>query len=177
MRLQLASHNTPASVGGEHCHAYKFVMLYAPMPGEVDVLPFAVEMWRDGGVVCVPKLEQAVCGMTPVRITSFEHDLVPVALEGIHGGQGLREPRAGLSVVDSHTLDAVLVPGLAFDTRGGRLGRGAGYYDRFLSRLNPRTRIIGVCHDWQVVERVPMDEHDVRMHALLTPSRWIDIPG
>ena len=65
--------------------------------------------------------------------------------------------------------DLILVPGMAFDRRGGRLGRGRGYYDRFLSIHRDILRV-GICFDEQLVSSVPSEDHDIRMHALITPS-------
>jgi 5-formyltetrahydrofolate cyclo-ligase len=74
--------------------------------------------------------------------------------------------------VDEPEIDAVIVPGLAFDRAGGRLGYGEGYYDRFLEKLmqakTPRAQFVGVAFDAQVVENVPMYAHDVPMDWLVT---------
>ncbi len=70
-------------------------------------------------------------------------------------------------------LTHVFVPGLLFSYRGGRLGRGGGFYDRFLSRsdaITKDTRLIGICHDNQIVETIPMEAHDQKVQALLTES-------
>lgn len=68
--------------------------------------------------------------------------------------------------------DIILVPGVAFDRKGGRLGRGAGYYDRFLSRHNDALQV-GVCFDGQLVPEVPCEPHDLRLDALITPSELL----
>ena len=70
-------------------------------------------------------------------------------------------------------FDLVLVPGLAFDLDGGRLGRGAGFYDRFLASLPPKTRLIGVALDEQIVAKTPRDAFDLPVDALATPSRLV----
>jgi len=88
---------------------------------------------------------------------------------------GVPEPAAG-EVVSPEALSAILVPGLAFDLRGGRLGRGGGFYDRYLDRLEPRGEaasrptLIGVCFGVQLVERVPLEAHDHRVDRLVTES-------
>ncbi|MBQ9874088.1 MAG: 5-formyltetrahydrofolate cyclo-ligase [Thermoguttaceae bacterium] len=69
------------------------------------------------------------------------------------------------------TLDALIVPGLAFDRSGRRLGRGAGYYDRYIPLLRPSAIIVGYCLDEQLVERVPTDRYDARVDFVATPSR------
>ncbi len=67
-------------------------------------------------------------------------------------------------------LDLVMVPGVAFDRKGGRLGNGAGYYDRLLQQLRPGTATIAVCYESQLFEQVVMEAHDVYMDAVLTET-------
>lgn len=76
----------------------------------------------------------------------------------------------------AHTgpIDVVLTPGLGFDREGGRLGYGAGYYDRFFARY-PRSRRIALCFREQLLDRLPTETHDVPMHALCTPDGWLEI--
>ena len=78
---------------------------------------------------------------------------------------GFAQPTADAPVIDDREVAVVLVPGLLFDRSGGRLGRGAGYYDRFLARLGPGVALVGVTGGL-VVERLPTDEHDVAMTHL-----------
>ncbi len=65
-------------------------------------------------------------------------------------------------------LDLIMVPGVAFDLQGGRLGNGAGYYDRLLQKVRPDTLLTAVCYESQIVDKVMMEKHDVYMHCLLT---------
>ena len=82
---------------------------------------------------------------------------------------GLQEPVERQRVpVDS--IDVVLVPGIGFDPKGGRLGRGGGYYDRFLSDSRPPV-VIGVAFDEQVVTQVPREPHDQMMSVVVTPTK------
>jgi 5-formyltetrahydrofolate cyclo-ligase len=85
---------------------------------------------------------------------------------------GMLEPVASLPVVDPATVDVVLVPGVAFDRRGGRLGFGGGYYDRFLP-TTPALRV-GIAFDQCLAEELPCDEHDQRMDWVATPTEIID---
>jgi 5-formyltetrahydrofolate cyclo-ligase len=84
---------------------------------------------------------------------------------------GMLEPAPDLPVVDPATLDIVLVPGVAFDRRGGRLGFGGGYYDRFLT-TTPALRV-GVTHDDCLAESLPCGAHDQRMDWIVTPTQNI----
>ena len=86
----------------------------------------------------------------------------------IERSYGLREPRNPQSVpVD--TIDVMLVPGLGFDQNGGRLGRGGGYYDRYLES-NRSPIVIGVAFDCQMIDSIYKEEHDQLMTAVVTPS-------
>jgi 5-formyltetrahydrofolate cyclo-ligase len=81
---------------------------------------------------------------------------------------GIPEPVGG-EPVDPHTIDLIIVPGLAFDPTGHRLGYGAGFYDRFLPKTGACA--IGIGFDCQVVDAVPHDEHDVALHGVITDLR------
>ncbi|MBQ2788965.1 MAG: 5-formyltetrahydrofolate cyclo-ligase [Thermoguttaceae bacterium] len=90
------------------------------------------------------------------------------------GAFGIWEPRSDPSrLLPADAFDLVFVPGLAFDLDGGRLGRGAGFYDRFLATLPPKTRLVGVALDEQIVEKTPRDRFDLPVDALATPSRLV----
>ena len=80
------------------------------------------------------------------------------------GAFGIREP-VGTTMEPSP--DLVLVPGLAFDTTGGRLGRGKGFYDRWLA-ANPTVRSVGICFKCQIVESLPFESHDARVSAIVS---------
>lgn len=82
---------------------------------------------------------------------------------------GVRAPDG--ATVATEAVDLVVVPGLAFDPMGHRLGRGGGYYDRFLPRLRRQAVTVGVCFDEQVVDLVPTDPHDWRLQYVVTPTR------
>ncbi len=88
--------------------------------------------------------------------------------ELVPGAFGVMEPRDSAIAADGSPFDLILVPGMAFDRSGGRLGRGKGYYDRYLAAASGFKA--GVCFDDQVVGEIPREAHDVPMDALVTPS-------
>jgi len=99
--------------------------------------------------------------------------------ELIRGRHGILEPDVRRAALRVDPLAIVLVPGVAFDRHGGRLGRGAGYYDRALSdirRVSVSTTFIGVGFPRQIIDEVPMTSHDVRMDGILTEEAlvWVD---
>lgn len=87
------------------------------------------------------------------------------------GAYGIREPGAGLPVFPPERIQLILTPGMAFDRRGGRLGRGKGYYDRFLAQAGGMT--VGVCFGARLLDLVPMEPHDHRMDAVVTELETI----
>ena len=86
------------------------------------------------------------------------------------GTFGVREPSRGVAETAWEPGDLVLVPGVAFDRHGGRLGRGAGFYDRALPRGADAPCVVGVCFDRQLIDAVPMAPHDRRVDAVVTES-------
>jgi 5-formyltetrahydrofolate cyclo-ligase len=71
-------------------------------------------------------------------------------------------------------IDVIIVPAVAFDKEGNRLGRGGGYYDRFLKKQSHAT-FIGVGYDFQLVDEVPVRKHDQKMHRIILPSQTIQV--
>ena len=130
------------------------VCAFCALFGEPDLLT----PWPEKKAVALPRVEG---GELSMRCTSSANELS-------RGRFGILEPSAA-ALESPGGWDLILVPGLAFDRNGGRLGRGRGYYDRFLSRHHEAFRV-GVCFDEQIVDAVPCEAHDLRMHALLTPS-------
>lgn len=137
------------------------VLSYLTLQGptaEPDLDP----LWdlADRPVLCAPDADWHARSMTPIAITT--------AAASTAGPHGVRTPTG--DPIDPNTLDLVLVPGLAFDLAGRRLGRGGGFYDRFLAELPAATTLVGVCFEAQLVDRVPTDPHDARVRMLITES-------
>lgn len=147
------------------------VMIYLPIPGEVDVTSIALRCFQQGKTVCVPRMDWKQRRMTAVEIRGFNDAFEQRRF-------GVREPVSGRPV-PIEEINLVLAPGLAFDTAGRRLGRGGGFYDRFLSmplerRLTRTT--CGVCFDIQIVDTVPTDEHDQKVDVVATDRRLVCAP-
>lgn len=139
----------------------RVIMLYASKGKEVRTDELISELLRVGKRVVLPKTEMREKGITPVEISDLEKDLIP-------GNYGIREPRDCARRVDPGEIDLVIVPGIAFDRNGNRLGRGAGYYDRFLSTIKGKVRIVALAYSFQIVERVPSSNSDVPVDIIVT---------
>lgn len=89
------------------------------------------------------------------------------------GRFGILEPSPAAPTLPLNQLDFVLVPGVAFDASGNRLGRGKGFYDRLLAQTTNACIKCGVALEEQLVAAIPSESHDISMNFILTPSRWI----
>ena len=135
------------------------VMLYAPIAGEVDCRPIAVAGWRDGKAVLLPRVTWSIRHMVAVPVDSLDQPLVT-------GRNGLREPDGEPWPIEK--IDLIVVPALAYDRHGNRLGRGGGFYDRFLSRPQLAAHTCGLAFSIQVVGNIPVHPNDYPVKVLVT---------
>jgi len=141
--------------------AARVVMLYLSTPTEVDTAPLAIRAWQAGKTVVVPKVSWDQRRMLPVEISSLNTDNMTTT------GPGVREPIAGTPVPVAD-IDLVVVPGLGFTTNGFRIGRGMGFYDRFLAQDNFIGVSCGLAFEEQVVRELPVLDHDMPLSMLAT---------
>ena len=134
------------------------VMGYWALPSEPDLKSALAEWSEQGCRVCLPRVLGAE--LTAVQVKSFDH--LNRSELGVHEP----DPAHG-TPLDPGEIDVVLVPGVAFSRDGGRLGRGAGYYDRFLARLNPTALKLGVAFSCQLFDTVPLEPHDVILDQVI----------
>jgi len=140
--------------------AARFVACYMSLPREVQTMELIYYCWEIERPICVPAFDsgRAAYGMA----------LVEKGAEMVPGAAGIMEPRV-TCWVDPQEIEFIVVPGLAFDPSGVRLGQGGGHYDRYLA-LCPAFKA-GVAFDFQMVDRVPRGEHDVPMNMVLTEKQ------
>lgn len=145
--------------------AHPTVALFAGTPREIDPWPLAASLRADGWTVLLPRVADASLDLVAV---TADADLRP-------GHRGVREPAGPATDAQRLRRDlcAVVVPGVAFDRAGGRLGQGGGHYDRLLAHLaaaDCRHIVVAVAQDEQVVTAVPREPHDVAVDVLVLPS-------
>ncbi len=138
----------------------KIIFIFVSFEKEVHTHKIIQNSLLLGKTVCVPKVVSKDGGMKAIAINSFD-ELVP-------GKYGILEPKNALVEIEPINIDLVLLPGLAFDQYGGRIGYGGGYYDRFLSKVNSKTVLIGLAYNFQLVPSVPMAEYDIRTNFVIT---------
>ncbi len=146
----------------------KIVLFYAALPDEIDLLPLLEQALAEGKTVGLPRYLADTGGYAACRIEDFSRDCAP-------GKFGVREPAPHCPALPLNRLDLALVPGVGFDPAGHRLGRGRGYYDRILAEA-AGTRC-GVGFDEQMATEIPAEPHDMILNCILTPTRWVEIPG
>ena len=140
------------------------VLAYAALPAELDPAPAVSALRKRGARVAYPRIQSP--GVLDLHLVDHELELVA-------GPFGLGQPSEHAPHVARDAIDAVIVPGLAFDDCGRRLGYGGGYYDRLLVSLRPDCLFIGIAFDEQLLPQIPAEPHDVRVDMIVTPTRVI----
>ncbi len=132
------------------------IMLYYPIHNEVDVRPL-LNKYMESKTILLPVVHRASIEMRPYT-----------GKDNLHKGKfGIPEPKSGTF---KGKPDLIIVPGVAFDKECNRLGRGKGFYDRFLKRFSSTTAI-GVAYDRQIVDSIPTDSHDHKLDHVVTPTQ------
>lgn len=133
------------------------VYCYASLPGEVGTWRFIEALLRQGKYIAVPK----------VKGKELEFYSISGKKDFEEGVMGIMEPKVScLKIRDPQA--PVIVPGIAFDREGNRIGYGGGYYDRFFQR-EPHHRRIAVAYDFQILDRIPPEAHDKPVDCIITP--------
>lgn len=154
------------------CQA-QVVALFSSLSGEVETGRAISDLWDAGQKVLLPRM---------VSAGDLAFHEFPAGAELVRGPYGVLEPAASFPPVELALADVVVVPGLAFDRSGGRLGRGAGYYDRALAAARARAwresarpgpLAVGLGFGFQLVEGVPMEPADFRLDAVVTETEQV----
>jgi len=143
----------------------RVIMAFLSMEVEYDTSEFIDRAIESGKVICAPKVDWDSWSMYPVRICNSSDVIVD--------NHNLKEPKGDEQVLPDE-IDLILVPGLAFDIRGKRLGRGGGFYDTFLSRADVRRAVkLAPTFDCQVLNSIPVSDKDVSIDIIVTPHKLL----
>ncbi len=144
----------------------QMIMIFMSMPGEVETSTLAVKAWQECKNIAVPRIDWTDNRMEPVEIRSLDVGMKTT-------GPGVREPVDG-TLVSLALIDMVVTPGLAFDRQGLRVGRGRGFYDRFLARQDFQGIRCALCfHEQLLAEPIPCEPHDIAMDLIVTDREVI----
>jgi len=136
------------------------IMLYMPLPGEPDTKQIALAALSNGRTVAMPKIVSLSGGlMNAVKCSCLDDVEI--------GPYGILAP-VGDDIIAPGEIGLVVIPALAYDRRGARLGRGGGFYDRFLPRMNADVVKCGLAFTEQIVDVLPTDEHDENVDLIVT---------
>jgi 5-formyltetrahydrofolate cyclo-ligase len=140
----------------------QIILFYASFDGEVETWEMMKLAQQQGKQAALPIIHPEEKKIIPTLVNNLDSDLKA-------GPYGISQPYYDQkNILDISELHAILVPGVAFDKQNFRLGRGGGYYDRFLNNLPKDIHTIGLAFDFQVVDYLPHDHHDIPVDQLIT---------
>jgi 5-formyltetrahydrofolate cyclo-ligase len=144
------------------------ILFFAPLPDELDVWPLLEQFLAAGKICALPFFDSVTQAYSARRVQNLTTDIAI-------GKFGVREPASGCPEIPLEKFDLILVPGVAFDWNGNRLGRGRGFYDRLLAKTGGLK--CGVGYDFQLIGKVPAEPHDAKVNFVVTPGRCLKAAG
>ncbi|WP_392486169.1 5-formyltetrahydrofolate cyclo-ligase [Haloimpatiens sp. FM7315] len=141
------------------------VFLFVSYNNEVDTHKIILKALSENKIVSVPKVISKEKGMVALEIKSFKDLEI--------GAYGILEPKENCKIIDPSSIDFALIPGLAFDENGNRLGYGGGFYDRFLNLMTNSSHKVGISYDFQIVNEIPIDANDMKITELVTDKKVV----
>jgi len=143
------------------------VLLYINSTSEVNSTEIIKRCFGLKKIIVLPAFDTAKFEMTLMKVDNFDADLTP-------GPRGILEPDQNrCNAVPIESVDIAIVPGVAFDEKGGRIGSGDGYYDRLIPKLSVTTRKVALTFECQIVPQVQMESHDKHVDIIITEKRII----
>ena len=145
----------------------KVVLLYMHTNGEVVTNDIIKRCFESNKIVVLPAFDTAKHTMKPMRIDNLDSDLKP-------GPRGVPEPDPKCcKIVPIDCIDIAIIPGVAFDEKGGRIGSGRGCYDRLIPKLAITTRKVALALESQIIQQAPAESHDKHVDIVITEKRII----
>jgi 5-formyltetrahydrofolate cyclo-ligase len=146
------------------------LMIFMSMGTEIETGTLAIKAWQEGKNIAVPRVDWEHHRMEPIEINSLEVGMTTTAA-------GVQEPLEGMAV-PLGMIDMVVIPGMAFDRNGYRIGRGKGFYDRFLAQQDFQGIRCALCYHEQLhTEAVPCEPHDMAMNLVVTDREVLHCPA
>lgn len=143
----------------------KTIFIFISFKSEVNTILLIEKLLERGYNVCVPRLEDKT--MKAIRILS---------LDNLKQTKYALEPKIGVEV-KADEIDIIIVPGVAFDKKGNRIGYGGGYYDKFMKNIRKDCRKIALAYELQVLDRIIVDEWDIEIDSLITEKNIYRFKG
>ncbi len=145
----------------------RIVLFYVSHKSEVDTVPMIHRALALEKIIVLPLIHVQKRKIVPFKVDNLDRDTGP-------GYQGIREPiRQRCKQVPVKHINLAIIPGIAFDERGGRIGYGTGFYDRLIPQLDITTRKVALAFECQIVPQIPMEPHDRYTDIIITEKRII----
>jgi 5-formyltetrahydrofolate cyclo-ligase len=145
----------------------RIVMYYVNSSSEVITEAMIRKTLKYEKIVALPLIDQTKKHIVPLKIDDLDKDILP-------GYRGIREPiPQRCKVIPVEQINLAIIPGIAFDERGGRIGYGTGFYDKFIPGLDVTTRKVALAFECQIVQQIPMEPHDRYIDIIITEKRII----
>jgi len=154
-------------IGLDQFRRARCIALYSPIQQEIGTDLLFAAAHASGKSILYPTV--ADNSLRFQRVTELE--------QLVSGSFGILEPCRPVEDRLLDEADLIVVPGVAFDLDGHRIGFGKGYYDRCLSLLPGTVALVGICHDFQLLDHIPVEDHDIRMQYVITDKRLIILQG
>ncbi len=151
----------------EAARSATWIHFYVSFGSEVETTGMIAHALSRGKRVTVPKMDSTSKQLILSELKDPVRELSP-------GPKGIPEPKPeAFRPIEINKMDLFVVPGVAFDEGGNRLGQGAGYYDRLLTGISGRIPIVGLAFELQLIKEIPVGEHDVKVNWIVTEKRTI----
>jgi 5-formyltetrahydrofolate cyclo-ligase len=145
----------------------KIVLFYLSHKSEVDTEPMIHKALALEKIIALPLIDGEKREIIPLKIDNLDRDTQP-------GYRGIREPISRrCKQIPVQQVNLAIIPGIAFDERGGRIGYGTGFYDRFIPNLDITTRKVALAFECQIVPQIPMEPHDRYTDIIITEKRIV----
>jgi len=145
----------------------KIVLFYLSHKSEVDTEPMIHKALAQEKIIALPLIDGEKREIIPLKIDNLDRDTQP-------GYRGIREPISRrCKQIPVQQVNLAIIPGIAFDERGGRIGYGTGFYDRFIPNLDITTRKVALAFECQIVPQIPMEPHDRYTDIIITEKRIV----
>jgi len=145
----------------------KKIFTYVSFGSEIDTIKFIKYALNDNKEIYVPKTDKTKKEMVAIRINSLDNMSVD--------NWGILEPKSVDKNKIGEDFDLILMPGLAFDRKGNRIGYGGGYYDKYLSQFKEISNKLVLAYDFQIVNNIENESHDIKVNCIITNNEIIRI--
>ncbi len=143
------------------------IMFYVATRSEAQTEEMIKASLKMGKRIFVPIILPDCINLAPSRLINFDRELEK-------GKKGILEPKKEYRrLFPPENIELIILPGIAFDLAGNRIGRGLGYYDNFLKKVSPSTKLIALAFEMQIIEKVPAHRNDIPVRKIITEDRII----